>query len=66
VLVGFICLIGVSMIIFVAVRLTGNVTELLLPEDAMKEDFDRLHKELGLDKPIPVQYVIFLKKTGLF
>jgi ABC-type dipeptide/oligopeptide/nickel transport system permease component len=54
------------MIIFVAVRLTGNVTELLLPEDAMKEDFDRLHKELGLDKPIPVQYVIFLKKTGLF
>jgi peptide/nickel transport system permease protein len=63
VIVGIICLIGVSMIIFVAVRLTGDVTELLLPEDATKEDFDKLRKELGLDKPIPVQYVIFLKNA---
>ncbi len=41
VVVGFICLIGVSLIIFVAVRLTGDPTELLLPEDATKEDFAR-------------------------
>jgi peptide/nickel transport system permease protein len=62
-LAGLICMIGVSLIIFTAVRLSGDVTELLLPEDATKEDFDRLRSELGLDKPIPVQYIIFLKQA---
>jgi peptide/nickel transport system permease protein len=62
-LAGFICLLGVSIIIFVAVRLSGDVTDLLLPEDATQEDFARLRAELGLDKPIPVQYVIFLKNA---
>jgi peptide/nickel transport system permease protein len=60
---GLICLLGVSLIIFVAVRLSGDVTELLLPEDATKEDFARLRAELGLDKPIPVQYLIFMKEA---
>ena len=64
VVVGFICLIGVSLIIFVAVRLTGDPTELLLPEDATKEDFERLRAELGLDKPIPVQYFIFIREAA--
>jgi peptide/nickel transport system permease protein len=60
---GLICLIGVSLIIFIAVRLSGDVTQLLLPEDAKKEDFARLRAELGLDKPIPVQYLIFVKEA---
>ena len=64
VVVGFICLIGVSLIIFVAVRLTGDPTELLLPEDATKEDFEKLRAELGLDKPIPVQYFIFIREAA--
>lgn len=62
-LAGLICIIGVSLIIFTAVRLSGDVTELLLPEDATKEDFARLRSELGLDKPIPVQYIIFIKQA---
>jgi peptide/nickel transport system permease protein len=61
---GFICLIGISLIIFFAVRLSGDVTQLLLPEDARKEDFVRLRAELGLDKPIPVQYALFLKEAA--
>ena len=64
IVVGFICLIGVSLIIFVAVRLTGDPTELLLPEDATKEDFEKLRAELGLDKPIPVQYFIFIREAA--
>ena len=64
VVVGFICLIGVSLIIFVAVRLTGDPTELLLPEDATEEDFARLRAELGLDKPVPVQYLIFIREAA--
>jgi len=54
----------VSLIIFIAVRLTGDPTELLLPEDATKEDFERLRAELGLDKPIPVQYFIFIREAA--
>jgi len=64
IVVGFICLIGVSLIIFVAVRLTGDPTELLLPEDATEEDFAKLRAELGLDKPIPVQYFIFIREAA--
>ncbi len=64
IVVGFICLIGVSLIIFVAVRLTGDPTVLLLPEDATKEDFEKLRAELGLDKPIPVQYFIFIREAA--
>jgi peptide/nickel transport system permease protein len=64
VVVGLICLIGVSLIIFVAVRLTGDPTELLLPGDATPEDFIALRAELGLDKPIPVQYLIFSKEAA--
>jgi peptide/nickel transport system permease protein len=63
VLAGLICLIGVSVIIFTAVRLSGDVTDLLLPIDATQEDFVKLRAELGLDKPIPIQYLIFVKEA---
>jgi peptide/nickel transport system permease protein len=63
-LAGLICLIGVSIIIFTVVRLTGDATDLLLPVDAKPEDFERLRAELGLDKPIPVQYLIFIKEAS--
>ena len=63
-LAGLICLIGVSIIIFTVVRLTGDATDLLLPADAKPEDFVRLRAELGLDKPIPVQYLIFVKEAA--
>lgn len=49
------------MIIFVASRLSGDVTFLLLPDDATVEEVKWLRTNLGLDKPIPVQYLYFLK-----
>jgi ABC-type dipeptide/oligopeptide/nickel transport system permease component len=61
VILGIITVIVVSMIIFVASRLSGDVTYLLLPEDATKEEVAWLRAKLGLDKPLPVQYLYFLK-----
>jgi peptide/nickel transport system permease protein len=58
---ALICLFGVSVIVFTAVRLTGDPTVLLLPEDAKEEDFVKLRAELGLDKPIPIQYLIYIR-----
>lgn len=56
---GIICIIGASIIIFIASRVSGDVTLLLLPPDATPQQHDILKKELGLDKPYIVQYAIF-------
>lgn len=60
---GIITIIGVSIILFVISRLSGDVTYLLLPEGATKEDEVALRAELGLDKPIPVQFLIFVRNV---
>jgi peptide/nickel transport system permease protein len=62
-LLGLLTLVGVSMIIFVAVRLSGDPVLLLLSPDASEQEIQKARVELGLDKPIPVQYVIFLKNS---
>ena len=61
ILLGILTVIIVSMIIFVASRLSGDVTYLILPEDATKEEVAALRAKLGLDKPLPVQYYYFAK-----
>jgi peptide/nickel transport system permease protein len=56
-------LIGVSVIVFSMVRLIpGDPVELLLGEDYTQEAYEKLRAEWGLDKPIYVQYLIFLKQ----
>jgi peptide/nickel transport system permease protein len=52
-----------SVLIFVLVRLTGDPTLLLLPEDAKAADIAQLRQTLGLDKPWPVQYWRFITKA---
>ncbi len=54
-------LIGVSIVVFVLMRLSGDVAVLLLPEDALDEEIEALRTALGLDRPIPVQYWYFLQ-----
>lgn len=49
------------MAVFLISRLTGDPVSLMVDFDTPKEDREVLRKELGLDKPIPIQYLIFLK-----
>jgi peptide/nickel transport system permease protein len=49
-----------SVLVFLLVRLTGNPAVYLLPEYATEEDLALITKELGLDRPLPEQYGIFL------
>jgi peptide/nickel transport system permease protein len=56
-------LIGVSVLVFVLMRLTGDPTFLLLPPDASREQVDDLRAHLGLDEPIPIQYLHYLKNV---
>lgn len=53
-------LLGVSVIVFGLTRLSGDVVEFYLPQDAHPEDFVRVREAWGLDKPIVVQYGVYV------
>src|SRR5256885_631421 len=53
-------LIGVSVIVFGLLHLTGDPTRLLLPLEAREEDVRQLRALLGLDDPLWLQYLRFL------
>jgi peptide/nickel transport system permease protein len=50
----------VSTVVFVVMRLSGDPVPLLLPPDAPRSEYARVARELGTDKPLPVQYAVFL------
>lgn len=60
---GILAVVGVSIIIFIAVRMTGDLERFLLPPDAAPEDFARVRAEYGLDQPLPIQYWLFARKA---
>jgi len=53
----------VSTVVFVVMRLSGDPVPLLLPPDAPVSEMERVRRELGLDRPLPVQYAVFLGNT---
>jgi ABC-type dipeptide/oligopeptide/nickel transport system permease component len=50
-----------SVTIFVLVRVTGDPTVLLVEPGASKADIEALRTELGLDRPMVVQYLTFVR-----
>jgi peptide/nickel transport system permease protein len=56
-----IALIGVSLLIFLLVRASGDPTNLMRTSTTTEEDIQHIRQTLGLDKSLPVQYVIFIK-----
>jgi peptide/nickel transport system permease protein len=68
ILLGIVAIIGVSVIIFVATRLSGDVTYLMVSDIATKEEIQAVRQSLGLDKPVIIQYLIFVQHavTGDF
>ena len=55
-----ITILGVSLIVFVTSRMSGDVTLLLLPQDASAQEIAAMQHQLGLDAPYYVQYYKFL------
>lgn len=49
----------VSTVVFVVMRLSGDPAPLLLPPDAPIAEMERVRHELGLDRPLLVQYAVF-------
>jgi peptide/nickel transport system permease protein len=61
---AFIALIGISILIFVMVRASGDPTMLFRTSMSTEEDIARIRTNLGLDKSMQEQYWIFL--SGMF
>lgn len=55
-----IVLLGVTLVVFVVMNLTGDPLDFILPPGTPPEVYDRYEKELGYDQPIAVQYGRFL------
>ena len=54
-------LLGVSLIVFLILALVpGDAAQALAGSDATEADVTALRKALGLDQPLPIQYVYFL------
>ena len=54
----------VVTVVFVVLRFSGDPVSLLLPSDATQEQIQALRADLGLDQPIPVQYVRFIVQVA--
>ena len=62
---GIFTLVALSVVVFLSARLTGDPVTLLLPlEASTRGDYELLQKKLGLDKPLVVQYFVFLKDAA--
>lgn len=51
----------ITFVIFVLVRIVGDPVVLMLPENATEEEIANLKESMNLDKPIIVQYGLYLK-----
>ena len=57
---ALISLVLLSITIFCLVRVTGDPAILMADPGAKEEDLQIIRKDFGLDKPWPVQYVVFV------
>jgi len=56
-----IALMGISLLIFILVRISGDPTDLMRTSSTTEEEIANIKVQLGLDKSQPEQYWIFIK-----
>ncbi|HXX37741.1 MAG TPA: ABC transporter permease [bacterium] len=59
----FLTVLAVSMLVFVLLQLSGDPATALLPMEATAADVANLRAELGLNRPLPEQYLLFLGRA---
>jgi peptide/nickel transport system permease protein len=60
---ALITVLGISIIVFSLVHISGDPVALLLPPEATMEEMEEIRNILGFNKPLYVQYWIFLSKA---
>ena len=60
---AIITLVILSLAVFLSVHLTGDPALYLLGPEAGLLEYEQIKKNMGLDKPLPVQYGLFLSRV---
>jgi len=58
---GVVVILGVTVLVFVVTRLVGDPVKVMLPLEATAEQRAAFEKQLGLDRPIFVQFIDFIE-----
>lgn len=56
-------ILGITIIIFIITNVVGDPVTLLMDPEAPKEQYEMLRHQLGLDRPLHTQYLVFLKNA---
>jgi len=59
-------ILGISTIVFFILQLSGDPVLLMVPQNASAEAIELMRHQLGLDRPVFVQYLDFMKNLLLF
>src|SRR3990167_3094315 len=57
---GSFAICGVTVIIFIAVRISGDAASLMIPQDAESQEAELVRQLYGLDQPYHIQYIKFI------
>jgi peptide/nickel transport system permease protein len=60
---ALIALFAVSIIVFALARISGSPLDTMLPDDATEQDREQMKRAWGLDRPLHVQYVVYLNNA---
>ena len=60
---AMVTLLVLSLAVFLSVHLTGDPAAYLLPPEGEVREYEQLKKNMGLDKPLAVQYGLFLSRV---
>ena len=55
-----VAIIGITLVVFIVLHLSGDPVELMVPPSASRADMDRLREEMGFNDPLLIQYSRFL------
>lgn len=61
---SFVTLVGLTLLVFVLINLSGDPIRLLLPPDAPQSEVIAYRHAMGLDAPLPVRYVRFVRSVA--
>jgi peptide/nickel transport system permease protein len=56
-------ILGVSVIVFALMHLSGDPAALFLPPEASAEDIDEFSHAMGFDQPVLLQYALYLSRA---
>jgi peptide/nickel transport system permease protein len=62
---SLVVLIAMSLLVFAGVFAVGNPVDILISPQADQNEIARATAALGLDRPLPEQYLVFLKQAAL-